>query len=232
MRCPSEAHRQGDVGGTIHLNARCIGDRLESLTSTEGAHGNRVALPAPDANPEVLMHSYQAGDPVAAAALIHLIGPALHRYFRSDAVGRAHADDLLQETWLRIHRVRHTYRSGEPVLPWFYAIARHVRIDHFRKVSRTTAREEKLTDASETTMAASPDHAVMEELDALLAPLPANQREVIEMLKVAGMSLEEVARATSSTVGSVKQRVHRAYKRLRQHMLAVRGEQRQGGTLR
>ena len=81
-------------------------------------------------------------------------------------------------------------------------------------------------------MAASPDHAVMEELDALLAPLPANQREVIEMLKVAGMSLEEVARATSSTVGSVKQRVHRAYKRLRQHMLAVRGEQRQGGTLR
>ena len=57
----------------------------------------------------------------------------------------------------------------------------------------------------------------------MLAPLPASQREVIEMLKVAGMSLEEVARATSSTVGSVKQRVHRAYKRLRQHMLAVRG---------
>jgi RNA polymerase sigma-70 factor (ECF subfamily) len=205
---------------------------LESLTSTEGAQGNRVALTASGANPEVLMRSYQAGDPVAATALIHLIGPALHRYFLSDAASRAHADDLLQETWLRIHRVRHTYRSGEPVLPWFYAIARHVRIDHFRKVSRTTAREEELTDASETTRAGSSDHAVMEELDALLAPLPANQREVIEMLKVAGMSLEEVARATSSTVGSVKQRVHRAYKRLRQHMLAVRNEQRQGGTLR
>lgn len=178
------------------------------------------------------MHSYQAGDPVAATALIHLIGPALHRFFLSDLGSRAHADDLLQETWLRIHRVRHTYRSGEPVLPWFYAIARHVRIDHFRKTSRTTAREEKLTDASETTLAASSDHAAMEELDALLAPLPANQREVIEMLKVAGMSLEEVARATSSTVGSVKQRVHRAYKRLRLHMRAVRGEQRQDGALR
>jgi RNA polymerase sigma-70 factor (ECF subfamily) len=205
---------------------------LESLTSTDSAQRNSAALTAPDANPEMLMRSYQAGDPVAATALIHLIGPALHRYFLSDAVGRAHADDLLQETWLRIHRVRHTYRSGEPVLPWFYAIARHVRIDHFRKVSRTTAREEKLTDASEPPMAGSADHAVMEELDALLAPLPANQREVIEMLKVAGMSLEEVARATSSTVGSVKQRVHRAYKRLRQHMLTVRGEQRHGGTLR
>ena len=202
--------------------ARRIGDRLESLTSTAGA----------DAKPEVLMHSYQAGDPIAATALIHLIGPALHRYFLSDAVSRAHADDLLQETWLRIHRVRHTYRSGEPVLPWFYAIARHVRIDHFRKVSRTTAREETLTDASETTMAGSSDPAVMEELDALLAPLPPSQREVIELLKVAGMSLEEVARATSSTVGSVKQRVHRAYKRLRLHMSAVRGDQRQDGVLR
>ena len=191
---------------------------MESLTSTDGARGIKAALTIPEANPEALMHSYQAGDPVAASALIHLIGPALHRYFRSDAGSRAHADDLLQETWLRIHRVRHTYRSGEPVLPWLYAIARHVRIDHFRKLSRTAAREEELTDASEPTMDGPSDHAAMEELDALLAPLPASQREVIELLKVAGMSLEEVARATSSTVGSVKQRVHRAYKRLRQHM--------------
>ena len=193
---------------------------MELLTSAAGV---------PD--PEVLMCGYQAGDPVAAAALIHLIGPALHRYFLSDTASRAHADDLLQETWLRIHRVRHTYRSGEPVLPWFYAIARHVRIDHFRKVSRTTAREETLSEESEVSPAGSSDQAAMEELDALLAPLPPNQREVIELLKVAGMSLEEVARATSSTVGSVKQRVHRAYKRLRQHMLTARHEKRPGGAL-
>jgi RNA polymerase sigma-70 factor, ECF subfamily len=202
---------------------------LKSLTSPEAA---QEPLTAAEANPELLMHRYQEGDPVAATALIHLIAPALHRYFLSDAASRAHADDLLQETWLRIHRVRRTYRHSEPLLPWLYAIARHVRIDHFRKASRTTAREEKLTDASETTLAASPDHAAMEELDALLAPLPANQREVLEMLKVAGMSLEDVARATSSTVGSVKQRVHRAYKRLRQHMRTERGDQRQDGSLR
>ena len=205
---------------------------MKSLTSPEAAQEHPAALTAAEANPELLMQRYQEGDPVAATALIHLIAPALHRYFLSDVASRTHADDLLQETWLRIHRVRHTYRRSEPLLPWLYAIARHVRIDHFRKVSRTTAREEKLTDASETTFAASPDHAAMEELDALLAPLPANQREVLEMLKVAGMSLEDVARATSSTVGSVKQRVHRAYKRLRQHMRAARGDQRQDEGLR
>ena len=75
------------------------------------------------------------------------------------------------------------------------------------------------------------EHGQTEELDALLAPLSRSQREVIEMLKVAGMSLEEVARATSSTVGSVKQRVHRAYKILRANMSALGLRKRQSGAL-
>ena len=49
----------------------------------------------------------------------------------------------------------------------------------------------------------------------LLESLPESQREVLLMLKVSGMSLEEVARATFSTVGSIKQKVHRAYAKLR-----------------
>jgi RNA polymerase sigma-70 factor (ECF subfamily) len=60
-----------------------------------------------------------------------------------------------------------------------------------------------------------------DDLEALLAPLPESQREVIEMLKVAGMSLEEVARATSSSVGSVKQKAHRAYETLREKVSAM-----------
>jgi RNA polymerase sigma-70 factor, ECF subfamily len=50
------------------------------------------------------------------------------------------------------------------------------------------------------------------------------------MLKVEGMSLEEVARATSSTVGSVKQKVHRAYKKLRETISANEiGKWQKGG---
>jgi RNA polymerase sigma-70 factor (ECF subfamily) len=44
---------------------------------------------------------------------------------------------------------------------------------------------------------------------------------VIELLKVEGMTLDEVARATSSSVGSVKQKAHRAYEKLRQRMGGV-----------
>jgi len=49
--------------------------------------------------------------------------------------------------------------------------------------------------------------------------LPESQREVVAMLKISGMSLEEVARATSSSVGSVKQKAHRAYEKLRELLI-------------
>ena len=170
---------------------------------------------------EALMARYQAGDLMAATSLIARISPQLHRFLSAQAVCRADADDLLQETWLRIHRARHTYRPGEPILPWFYAIARRVRVDHYRRASRTSAREERLHDADEVAMNAAEASAKADALEELLAPLSQSQREILEMLKVAGMSLEDVARATSSSVGSVKQKVHRAYDKLRQKMGAT-----------
>jgi RNA polymerase sigma-70 factor (ECF subfamily) len=166
----------------------------------------------PDSDLEMLMDRYQRGDFAAATALIHRLGPQLHRFFAIQIASREHADDLLQETWLRIHQVRHTYRNGEPVLPWFYAIARHVRVDHYRKALRTAAREERLEEMPEMAAASGKPS----DLEALLSPLPESQREVVEMLKIEGMSLEEVARATSSSVGSVKQKAHRAYAKLRE----------------
>lgn len=179
---------------------------------------------------EILMARYQQGDYAAATALIHQLSAQLHRFFLVQFVGRGDADDLLQETWLRIHEVRHTYRTGEPVLPWFYAIARHIRVDHYRRALRTTSREQPLGEVPEPAAASPTPSGGITDLHDLLAPLPASQREVIEMLKIAGMSLEEVARATSSTVGSVKQKAHRAYAKLRERLSGVAlNEGRAGG---
>lgn len=167
----------------------------------------------PDADLESLMARYQQGDLSAASDLVTRVSPALHRFFMVQFLSRRYADDLLQETWLRIHQVRHTYRPGEPVLPWIYAIARHIRVDQYRKARRVEDREqqvERLPEAAVFDRASGPD------LDALLGSLPESQRDVIVMLKVSGMSLEEVARATSSSVGSVKQKAHRAYEKLRE----------------
>ena len=161
------------------------------------------------------MERYQQADMEAAVALIRALSPPLLRYFCTQTGSRENGDDLLQETWLRIHRVRHTYRPGEPVMPWVYAIARRVRIDGYRR-TRRIARHEVLMD----TLPEGPLEAEQRDaplaFDALVSALPESQREIITMLKVGGLSLEEVARATSSTVGAVKQKAHRAYARLRQ----------------
>src|ERR1700686_4942857 len=87
------------------------------------------------------MERYQQADSDAPAVLIAALSPALLCFFRSQSANREHADDLLQDTWLRIHRVRHTYRPGEPVLPWVYAIARRVGVDGYRKTRRISAHE-------------------------------------------------------------------------------------------
>jgi RNA polymerase sigma-70 factor (ECF subfamily) len=179
---------------------------------------------------ENLMARYQRDDFAAATDLIDRIGPQLHRFFVMQSFSRADADDLLQETWLRVHKVRHTYRPGEPALPWFYAIARHIRVDHYRKSMRAAIGEQELETMSKGTGADTREFGRAGELEALLAPLPESQREVIVMLKVEGMSLEEVARATSSSVGSVKQKAHRAYKTLRETMSAKgQGKWQSGG---
>ena len=203
---------------------------LQECSGTDKEYSTTPPLTHVDGDLELLMARYQRGDFSAATLLIHRISPQLHRFFVAQLVSRSDADDLLQETWLRIHKVRHTYRPGEPVLPWFYAIARHVRVDHYRKAIRISTREQRLEEISNVAAAVPAESGhLRDDLATLLAPLSDSQREVIEMLKVAGMSLEEVARATSSTVGSVKQKVHRAYKKLREKLGSI--DLKKGGSV-
>jgi RNA polymerase sigma-70 factor (ECF subfamily) len=167
------------------------------------------------------MARYQRGDSTAAAALVNRLSPQLRGFFLALFISREHADDLLQETWLQIHRARHTYQPGRPLLPWFYAIARHVRVDHQRRALRAGTREQALDENVEVAQESASGTGKSRDLEGILATLPESQREVITMLKVTGMSLEEVARATSSSVGSVKQKAHRAYEKLRQQLGAM-----------
>lgn len=160
-----------------------------------------------------LMVQYQQADRAAASALVELLSPRFYHFFASQMGSRSDANDMLQEVWLRIHRVRHTYRAGEPVLPWMYAIAHRVRVDHYRK-SRRLSREVGV-DVLPEVGTAGPERNRTPAFDELIRDLPEGQREVLTMLKVDGLSIEEIARATASTAGAVKQKAHRAYERLR-----------------
>lgn len=202
-----------------------IGERIPpgrvtfSVTMTNNQQMELVLLersaPARRLNgPDYWMERYQQADQEAPGALINALSPALLRFFQSQSGSRDQADDLLQETWMRIHRVRHTYRPGEPVLPWVYAIARRVRVDGYRKTRRITAHETAMDVPPETPPLVERRSSPF-DFESLLAALPEAQREIVVMLKVGGLTLEEAARATSSTVGAVKQKAHRAYEKLR-----------------
>lgn len=164
---------------------------------------------------EQLIERYQAGEPDAATAFVEQVSPRIFQFLLTHVRDKPLAEDVLQEFWLRIHKARHTYRLGEPVWPWLFAIARRVQIDNYRRRSRISHHEvqtESLPDhAHAGTGAAGSGESIVE----MLQTLPQNQREAVVLLKVTGLSLEEAARATGISVGAVKQRAHRAFQTLR-----------------
>ena len=165
------------------------------------------------------MVRYQSADAVAAEELVGRLSPALMRFLTTPYVSRSDAEDLLQDCWLRIHRARDSYRPSEPLLPWIFAIARHAKLDGYRRMRRRGVREVLVGDVPESAMHSMSGYLPGgHDLEAMLTALPESQREVIVMLKVSGMSLEEVARATASTTGAIKQKAHRAYAKLREFL--------------
>ena len=166
-----------------------------------------------------LMVRYQQGNAAAVETLVTNLSPALLRFCWGAGMSRSDAEDLLQDCWLRIHRARHTYLPSEPLLPWVFAVARHARLDAYRRRRRLGSREVLVAAGPEPASPVAPqDSEVMD----LVNRLPDAQREVIVMLKVVGMSLEEVAAATSSTAGAIKQKAHRAYAALRRMLASGR----------
>jgi RNA polymerase sigma-70 factor, ECF subfamily len=160
------------------------------------------------------MSRYQQADGEATAALVARLSPQVFQFFLAQVRDRFQAEDLLQDFWLRVHKARHTFRAGEPLLPWVFAIARRTKIDQYRRNRNIKSHEFQLEELPDV-VSREPARKDSPALADLLQTLPAAQRETIWLLKVSGLSLEEVARATGSSVGAVKQRAHRAYEKLR-----------------
>ena len=166
------------------------------------------------------MMRYQAGDGSSVEELVHRLSSSLFSYFMAPQLSLSDVEDLVQECWLRIHRSRHTYRATEPLLPWIFAIARHTMLDERRRRRRRSAREVLLADPQDLASHATAETSHVPDVVGLLRRLPAGDRDLLLLLKVTGMTMEEAARATSSSVAATKQRAHRAYARLRAFLAA------------
>lgn len=167
------------------------------------------------------MRSAQRGDSTAYRELLLEVRPILQNYLqrglrRMGSHDPGAAEDLVQETLLALHDKRSTYDPSQLFTPWIYAIARYKLIDSGRKRKREAPVEEiGFFESIPAPESGSPDGMAETDVDTLLATLPARQREVLELAKLQGLSMEEVASKTGMTVGNAKVTVHRALKSLR-----------------
>ncbi|MCJ7453172.1 MAG: hypothetical protein MUO39_11955, partial [Steroidobacteraceae bacterium] len=96
-----------------------------------------------------LMAAYQQGHIDAFEGLYLRLRPRLQQYLSMLTRNRSSTEDLLQETFLQIHRSRRTYWPGRPVMPWAIAIARHVYLMDVRNRVRFQRREIAVDDPPE-----------------------------------------------------------------------------------
>ena len=135
---------------------------------------------------------------------------ALTSYFRRRHGSRHAAEDLLQETFLRL--MRHVDRCGAAASPrgYLFGIARHVSADAWRHAQRV---ESEIADAP-----APPPDERLNAARETIAALPALQREILDLRFQHDLSYAEIAEALGIPVGTVRSRLHHALEMLRERL--------------
>jgi RNA polymerase sigma-70 factor (ECF subfamily) len=162
-----------------------------------------------------LMASYQAGEFEAFDELYAAVAPALRRYLYALSRDAAKADDLVQDTFLQMHRARHTFDPAYPLMPWALAIARHAWLMDRRTASR---RPSATTDVDELDIAVRAEASSFAERAGVrraLAQVAEPQREALVQHHVLGMSFKEIAARAGIAETAAKLRSSRGMARLR-----------------
>ena len=171
-----------------------------------------------------LMQAAQAAEPRAyseflreATGFIRVIA----RRYHNDASA---IEDVVQETLVSIHRMRHTYEPGRPVEPWVAAITKARSIDALRSRYRrarieTTATDETINQVADHRTSTESDLISQSTISAALASLTPAQRAAVQLLKIEELSLNEAASVSGLSVQALKSSLHRAMQSLRTNLL-------------
>jgi RNA polymerase sigma-70 factor, ECF subfamily len=163
------------------------------------------------------MEQAQSGDRDAFQKLFEEVGPLITRFLRRRLSDYAELEDVCQEAMIAVYKSRHTYQPTRPFEPWLFAIVRRVSSQHFRRVRERLGFQVLLDELPEMYLEAGTggDLEVREALEQLS---PA-QIEALSLTKLSGLTVEEAARRTGTSISSMKVRVHRAYGSLKRALL-------------
>lgn len=179
---------------------------------------DRPGTSAADAD-ERLVIRCQLGERAAFDALIARWAGPVARYARRVTGDPDRAAELAQEIWLRAIRGIGRLRDGRRLRGWLFGIAHRSFMDMLRRHYGAPPMVDLRDDAIEA-VAAEEDGALHEDLDALehhLARLPPVEREVLTLFYLDELSIAELAEALAIPPGTVKSRLFRAKRLLRQN---------------
>jgi RNA polymerase sigma-70 factor (ECF subfamily) len=163
-----------------------------------------------------LLVDYQAGQRAAFERLYGRLAGELERFLGAVLRDPQVVRDLVQETFLELHRSRRTYRPPLPVRPWVFGVARNVVRRHRRDAARRARLEGPARDeAAGPGAALFGSRAAALDLERALALLPPGKREAWLLHHGEGLSFKEIARRLGIGVGNAKLRSSRAMGALR-----------------
>lgn len=183
---------------------------------------------------EILMAAYQAGNEMAFRELFDRYAGRVYGFLLRRGGDPALAEDLSQETFLRVHRARASYDSNRPFRAWLFTIVHNLLADALRSRERTP-RTSSLDDptsepaerwqvaelSSDTSM--SPENLLIAQqmnsaANRALRTLTSDEATVIMLARFEGLSYEDIAQVVGRSSVATKQLAYRALKRVREHL--------------
>lgn len=173
------------------------------------------------------MAELQQGDETALATLVRRYADPLMGYLARMNLFHAQADDVFQETFLRVYAKSRSFRTDLRFKPWLYAIATHAALDALRRARRAPPTlsldadadsdrplRDRLADAAPSPAEAAARSDLRAQVAKAMEALPPRQRATVVLTYFEGLTYHEAAETLGCSVGSVKKQMSRALQRL------------------
>ncbi len=180
----------------------------------------RHTTETPELSDGALLEQFRQGDPSAFAELYRRRHLEIYRFILHFLHGdQDMASDMFQETFIKVHDHAHSLRDTATVRSWMFTIARNTCLNALKRQGRQVRLDEQheqhLDDDTLLPDEVLERSTLHDALDEAIQKLPDNQREAVLLREFEGFSYAEIAAATKTNVGVVRQRLWRAKQSLR-----------------
>lgn len=172
-----------------------------------------------------LIQSFQEGDEFAFVGLYNRFKNPVFAFCLKMLGDRAQAEDVMQETFLRVYENRERLMKTSSFKSWLFTIARNQCLNTIRKSGRTVAMYPSAKNSlisPDTPISNMEKSEQVEYVTGLLARLKPDYREVIILREYQNLSYQEIAAATRSSLSAVKSRLFKARRKLEEMMQETR----------